>query len=176
MLTSALFNRTLLELHIGSMCANAPALKAFYVHFAKKRRQHQSSRQQTNDTNKTKASTNITSWEKLPFWKRLYSRGGDNYLTIATDRSISVHTTFHVSSEHQRNSTAQTFRSEHTHTLSKGSAHTGSTSDLEMGSRPSSAENSIVGSEVQALPPVVLSKNTRGQRVWAEMKKIHIRR
>ncbi|KAH7371591.1 hypothetical protein BKA66DRAFT_590975 [Pyrenochaeta sp. MPI-SDFR-AT-0127] len=164
---------TLLELHLGSMCANAPALKAFYVHFVKRRQQDQSSRQQTCDTNRTMGSTTITSWEKFPLWKRIYSRGSDNYLNIATDRSISVQTTFQISCEQQRNSTAQTYRPEHAHTISKDSEHTSFESELEMGRQPSSAENSIAGSEVQALPPVLASKPTRGWKPWAKVKNIH---
>jgi hypothetical protein len=49
---------SLLELHIGCMCANAPACKAFWMHYARMYRQAS-----------TRSST-PSLWEKVSFWKK----------------------------------------------------------------------------------------------------------
>ena len=64
-------HRSLLEIHIGAMCANAPTLRVFYVHYVK---DSALSSQRFNDGN----TSSIRS--KLSFWKKSSSPSSRGYI------------------------------------------------------------------------------------------------
>ncbi|KAH8714071.1 hypothetical protein GQ44DRAFT_829934, partial [Phaeosphaeriaceae sp. PMI808] len=79
---------SVLELHLGSMCANAPALKAFYAHFAEKKQLSQPTRSKTNSPNNLSRSARRASWENFPRWKKVNISRSENYHNITSDRII----------------------------------------------------------------------------------------
>jgi hypothetical protein len=101
---------SMLELHIGAMCANAPALKVFFKHFLQienitrrtKSRSHQSGSKPNSQQNTTssKFSKNSTTFEKLSFWKHSRGQSKNGYISEAhTDVSVDIHGGVHVQKE-----------------------------------------------------------------------------
>jgi hypothetical protein len=67
--------RSILEIHFGSMCANLPACKAFWMHYFK-RSSHTRLGSQSTIT-----STASTLWEKMSFWKKISPNHSSCYLS-----------------------------------------------------------------------------------------------
>ncbi|CAO2651656.1 Nn.00g042260.m01.CDS01 [Neocucurbitaria sp. VM-36] len=166
---------SLLELHIGSMCANAPALKVFFAHFLEgggllswtrsrsRSRSTGTKKQRSTDTNTSTTSAGPISifWEKACFLKRYHPRNATGYLSephtqTSTDKHGGiVHMNAYLDpSDTQRDSISRPHASENTDAIIQHSGHNSYDRDIELGrvsSRPISHH-----SEVQALPPVLL--------------------
>jgi hypothetical protein len=69
--------RSLLELHIGCMCANAPAVKVFYRHYLKASEDTYASGSHA----RTATSSNQSLWEKISFWRKMTSHRNSGYLS-----------------------------------------------------------------------------------------------
>lgn len=90
---------SLLELHIGAMCANAPALKVFFKHFLRLERFSTSSKSGSNGSKSKNGSAaafssfrSASAFEKLAFWKTSHSHSNDGYLSEPhTDISVDQH-------------------------------------------------------------------------------------
>lgn len=86
---------SLLELHVGAMCANAPSLKVFFKHVlsseklsklissrSSKSRSHGSRNQHSNDPSQTGVSK-TSAWIPIGFWRSHRSHGTSGYLSEA---------------------------------------------------------------------------------------------
>jgi hypothetical protein len=172
---------SLLELHIGSMCANAPALKVFFKQVPKpekftrwissfssksrsqgsRRPQHSTDTKATNDT----ASSRFSVWEKLSFWKRPVSKSTSGHVPSshisksAGSNGDVLEMRAHYDPEcDKRDSTSRLFGPEYTEAIITSRIQH---EDIELGnfSRAASAENDR--HEIYALPPIQLP-----QRSW----------
>jgi hypothetical protein len=87
---------SLLELHIGTMCANAPSLKVFLKQVAKSERvakliSSRSSKSRSNGSSKQHPSadpnatavSNKSAWITIAFWKSQHSRNTNGYVSEA---------------------------------------------------------------------------------------------
>ena len=163
---------SLLELHIGSMCANAPALKVFFLQFFNEERmskwtqswsRSRSAGKRENDTNTTFPSTvsRLTVREKMAFWKKsLYSRDtsgsvSKSYTHGSTERGgwgEALQMDAHYSSHNlQRDSMSKPLAPEYADTVIQHNRHY-IYHDIELGNL--SPHRSLDGSEVLALPPI----------------------
>lgn len=167
------FLLSILELHIGTMCANAPALKVFFKHLlqserltklissrSSKSRSNSSRIQRSNDPTAT-ANTGVSkssAWIPIAFWKSSHSRSASGYLsesnaTVTTDKHGGiVHTDVQNQADYdKRDSDSMSKRfapAYHDTVVSWQHDH-----DVEMNPiRPQPRD--IRGSDVQALPPL----------------------
>ncbi|KAF2025555.1 hypothetical protein EK21DRAFT_76162, partial [Setomelanomma holmii] len=87
------------DIHIGAICANAPAVKAFYAHYFKTTlppsygsHPHSNMRsQQRQSPTTTNASTTSSLWAKIPFWKRGNLHSSNGYLSESQTHMSSKH-------------------------------------------------------------------------------------
>ena len=164
---------TLLELHIGAMCANSPALKVFFTHFLHIERLSKS----RSRSNKSKSNSNInaasakssktgsTAVEKFSFWKHSRTQTKKGYISEPhTDVSIDMHGGVHIQKEVH---VTHSLRSDQQFTESQDAitAHENDIDydlDIELGSWETEIPESPSGSnsgrgdedDVQALPPM----------------------
>ncbi|ORY11708.1 hypothetical protein BCR34DRAFT_513451 [Clohesyomyces aquaticus] len=149
----------LLELHMGAMCANAPALKVFFNHFLRidtlsSRSKRSKGSGVNTGSNKMIGSTTSGGsgrMEKLTFWK---SHSKHGYMSEPyTDVSVDMHGG--VQTSHAR---------AHSKSITTDSVtffNSTVDEDIEMGNWEAGREGhltrdgSVEGSEVQALPPMV---------------------
>jgi hypothetical protein len=166
------FMWSLLELHIGAMCANAPALRVFFNHLlqsermtklmgsysSKSRSKVSTPQQRSTDANTTNVSTS-SAWVTIAFWKSSQSRGSSGYMSETnTNFEVDKHGGIVRTKadgryeEDQRDSysTSKPFAPEYEDTIvpSYGRGH-----DVEMGILPAPTRDNR-NSEIQALPPV----------------------
>lgn len=158
---------SMLELHIGAICANAPALKVFFKNVLKldkitsrsRSRSHSKPLSGSNNTSSANkhsgSSTPYSIASKLSFWKRNHSIGKSGYLSEPhTDISVDMHGGLRKDKgiygerggSHQRNSLATTTNSTNK-VLGRYDA------DIEMGSLESDSHTGDF--EVQTLPPML---------------------
>jgi hypothetical protein len=69
--------RSLLELHIGCMCANAPAVKVFCRYYFRVSEGIYASGSRL----RTATSSNQSVWGKISFWRKMTSHGNSGYLS-----------------------------------------------------------------------------------------------
>lgn len=174
---------SMLELHIGAMCANAPALKVFFKHFLQienitrrtKSRSHQNGSKPNSQQNTTssKSSKNSTTFEKLNFWKHSRRHSKNGYISEPhTDVSVDIHGGVHVQKEIHITHAPQPSRTQNSISRSTESCNALARNvavdadsdrdldiDIEMGSWETDPisdihEDSVRDDEVQALPPM----------------------
>jgi hypothetical protein len=161
------FLLSLLELYIGAMCANAPALKVFFKAILNSERitkiiSSRSSKSRSNNSSKTPRSdptstaiSKTSAWIPIGLWRSQHSRSASGYLsephsTVTTDKhggivpaSAPVQIEYY---ERDSNSISKPNSPEYTDTIVPWR-----TSDVEMGEfQPPLRENRR--SEIQALP------------------------
>jgi hypothetical protein len=101
-----IWNWTILELHIGVVCANAPALKVFvkkYLrtkHIASEQQAQPSKAKSSQTKSKTSSNPSGTSGAKLAIWKNLYANHG--YYSQPTQFSVDELGGVHISEEPKR--------------------------------------------------------------------------
>lgn len=148
-------------MHVGSMCASAPALKAFYTHYFKQNRPLRSTAQRTNTTG---YSTSSSLWSRISFWKKLSSRGNSGYLSEShtSKHGAIVQLNAHDDTyEKQRTPTP-----EHGETIIARSDGYGDKNDIEMGRILSTTNISVGGRDVQALPAMRAPEPARAWKIW----------
>jgi hypothetical protein len=165
---------SLLELHIGSMCANAPALKILFERVLKvdrltswtrsrsRSQSHGSKRQHSSKDNSLPRSAHGNA-ERRDWFRRLV-RSSDNecsQLKISHPRGATLQTNAHVDPSYNtpRDSMTKPLTSEYIDTIL---IHDNRTNDIEMGTLPRSPSDD----DVQALPPLQnpVSSKSRGGR------------
>jgi hypothetical protein len=155
-LTSDALSRSLLEMHIGCLCANAPALKAFYTHYCKQKPQRRT-------TSNTIGSNTL--WSRLTSWKRLSSNSSKGYLSeshTSKQGAIVQTTTPTVQGDDDKRLVATP---EYVDTIIE---RNGRENDIEMGQVPRLTHMSVM-SNVQALPPIIPPpQSARTWKVWGK--------
>ena len=134
-----IWNYTLLEFHIGIICANAPALKAFVKRYlniksaislrAANSSQAKSSQAQSSQTG-SKASSNPSGKSKMSRWKDPFAHHG--YYSQATQMSEDEQSGIHMIEEVEEN----TSDTERTSGYSNWSRRHQATDDVELGIVP----------------------------------------
>jgi hypothetical protein len=137
-----IWNYTLLEFHIGIICANAPALKAFVKQYldiksvisnrggnSSRAKSSKSSQAQSSQTG-SKASSNPSGKSKMSKWKDPFARHG--YYSQATQMSQDEQSGIHIIEEVEEN-TSDTERSSG---YSNWSQRQQATDDVELGLVP----------------------------------------
>jgi hypothetical protein len=93
---------SLLELHIGAMCANAPSLKVFFKQLSKSERvtnlfssrssKSRSSKHQRSNNLSTTMDSHSSGWIPIAFWKSSHSHSASGYLSESnTNIAIDKH-------------------------------------------------------------------------------------
>ncbi|KAJ4363637.1 hypothetical protein N0V83_009933 [Neocucurbitaria cava] len=181
---------TLLELHIGSMCANVPALKVFFTRYLRDGRLHSRSRSRSKfpfigsnrqrsidtDTIVTSAGSVTTLWEKVHLWEKVQSWTrphprqaigyiSEPYAQISTDNHGGIiHKNASLdSSNRQRDGMSTPLDSQHDGFATyQGGYNSFDREDIEMGAVPSKTIPD--NSELQALPPISPPERARRPR------------
>jgi len=168
--TSHTFFWSLLELHIGAMCANAPALKVFFNHLAAPEkftnwissiaRSNPSTKFQNSIASKAPSTPMTpTAFDKFTSWKRSHSYSEPHTLIGTDEHGGVLHMKAHFSPGRQRS-----LAPEYTETIIwTRNRHT----DIEMGNFSSSTlksegEGDEESDEIQALPTIEKPK----RRSW----------
>jgi hypothetical protein len=153
-LISDVLLRSLLEMHIGSMCANTPALKAFYTHYCKQKPQRR--------TTSNPIGSN-TLWSRLTSWKLPSSNSSKGYLSEShtSKQGAIVQTTASTVQGDDDKRLAAT--PEYVDTVFE---RNGRGNDIEMGQVQRLTHMSVM-SNVQALPPIIPPPQpARTWKIW----------
>lgn len=177
---------SLLELHIGSMCANAPALKVFFTQFLSSERisawtHTRSSRSRlrgakpqrsTNSDNvSSSAHSGSTIWGKVASWKKSFnsnstssSRAKSQTQKSETSNSGVLRLSAHFKPIHTpRDSMTKPLAPEYIDSIVPERSLPGSPDlDIEMGDLQPGA--SVHGSDLEALPPLTRPESVRLSR------------
>ncbi|KAH7085478.1 hypothetical protein BKA63DRAFT_18643 [Paraphoma chrysanthemicola] len=146
---------SLLEIHVGAICANAPAVKSCYAHYFKSTPTHSYGTsgvrsQPRPSPTATNHSTTSTLWAKIPFWKRSNRHSSSGYLSgsqthISTNHGNIVQMDGYNGNVYEQKQVETTIRTGGRNSLDEAG-------ELEMGMIQAKRVVSIQQSEVTGLP------------------------
>lgn len=148
---------SLLEIHIGSICANLPALETFFVHFfmdggQSRYRFDKSKLQHTINKNTVAGSTRSLStlWKKVHFWRQPRNANESTYLwnlhanTSSREHGRIVQMSAHFKPHYEQDDViSRPCAPEYLETIIPRSNHTNSIQDIEAGNVPSVSSANI---------------------------------